>query len=57
MHLNHLIEIGLKNLLAQNEISFNSQTRPDDRIQFKTTYDKKELLTNIKKFPKRIIYS
>lgn len=56
MHLNHLIEIGLKNLLAQNEISFNSQTRPDDRIQFKTTYDK-ELLTNIKKFPKRIIYS
>ncbi len=56
MHLNQLIEIGLKNLLAQNEISFNSQTRPDDRIQFKTTYDK-ELLTNIKKFPKRIIYS
>ncbi|GIO22677.1 hypothetical protein J11TS1_12580 [Oceanobacillus sp. J11TS1] len=48
MYLNHLIEIGLKNLLAKSEISFNRQIRPDDRVQFKTTYDE-ELLTNIKR--------
>ncbi|WP_052400815.1 hypothetical protein [Oceanobacillus jeddahense] len=51
MRLNHLIEIGLKNMLAKSELSITLQTRPNDRIQYKTTYDK-DLLTEVKKFAK-----
>lgn len=51
IRLNHLIEIGLKNMLAKSELSITLQTRPNDRIQYKTTYDK-DLLTEVKKFAK-----
>ena len=54
-HVNYLIEIGLKNVLIQGVVSFNKESRPKDRIQYKTTYDK-ELLDNIKEFAKEQTY-
>lgn len=50
-HVNYLIENGLQTVLTQNIISFNKETRPKDRIQYKTTYDK-ELLESTKLFAK-----
>ncbi|KQL53966.1 rRNA methyltransferase [Heyndrickxia shackletonii] len=50
-HVNYLIENGLKNVLTQGVITYNKETRPKDRVQYKTTYDK-ELLENVKKFAK-----
>jgi hypothetical protein len=50
-HVNYLIENGLQTVLTQNIISFNKDTRPTDRIQYKTTYDK-ELLESTKLFAK-----
>jgi hypothetical protein len=48
-HINYLIENGIKNVLAQGVITFNKKSRPKDRIQYKTTYDK-ELLNDLKEF-------
>ena len=50
-HVNYLIESGLAALLADGTIIFDKETRPKDRIQFKTTYDK-ELLDRVKEFAK-----
>jgi len=50
-HVNYLIENGLKNVLAQSVITYNKESRPKDRVQYKTSYDK-ELLENVKKFAK-----
>lgn len=50
-HVNYLIESGLKEVLANGKITFNKQMRPNDRIQYKTTYDK-ELLIQLKEFAK-----
>lgn len=50
-HINYLIESGLKSVLMQGVILFNKETRPTDRIQYKTTYDK-ELLDAVKTFAK-----
>lgn len=50
-HINYLIESGLQSVLAQGVISFNKESRPKDRIQYKTTYDK-ELLDTVKEFAK-----
>ncbi|QUW22350.1 rRNA methyltransferase [Sporosarcina sp. Marseille-Q4063] len=50
-HVNYLIESGLKNVLEQDQIIFNKETRPNDRIQYKTTYDK-ELLEGLREFAK-----
>jgi hypothetical protein len=50
-HVNYLIESGLQNVLSQGIITYNKETRPKDRIQYKTTYDK-ELLENVKEFAK-----
>lgn len=50
-HANYLIESGLQAVLAQGVIHFNKETRPKDRIQYKTTYDK-ELLEQVKEFAK-----
>jgi hypothetical protein len=50
-HINYLLESGLKTVLSQDVITFNKESRPKDRIQYKTTYDK-ELLTNVKEFAK-----
>jgi hypothetical protein len=50
-HVNYLIESGLKKVLSQDVITFNKDSRPKDRIQYKTTYDK-ELLVNVKEFAK-----
>ena len=50
-HVNYLIESGLKNVLVQGVILFNKESRPKDRIQYKTTYDK-ELLDDVKEFAK-----
>lgn len=50
-HPNHLIENGLKNLLSMEKFLFTKFKRPDDRIQFKTTYDN-ELLNRVKKYAK-----
>lgn len=41
--VNYILENGLKNLLGYKLKSLNVQTRPKDRIQFKTTYDQKIL--------------
>lgn len=50
-HVNYLLETGLKSVLKQGYISFDKKTRPKDRIQYKTTYDK-ELLESVKVFAK-----
>ena len=50
-HVNYLIESGLKAVLADGKITFNKHTRPNDRIQYKTTYDI-ELLIQLKEFAK-----
>lgn len=51
-HINYLFESGLKTVLSSGEISFNKKTRPKDRVQFKTTYDK-DLLDAVKEFAKK----
>jgi hypothetical protein len=51
-HVNYLIESGLQNVLFQGVITFNKESRPKDRIQYKTSYDKK-LLDNVKKFAQK----
>lgn len=50
-HVNYLIETGLRAVLSEGVITFNKETRPKDRVQYKTTYDK-ELLQNVKQFAK-----
>ena len=50
-HVNYLIETGLAALLLDGTITFDKNSRPKDRIQFKTTYDK-ELLDKVKAFAK-----
>ena len=51
-HVNYLIENGLQNVITEGIITFNKETRPKDRIQYKTTYDK-ELLEEVKVFAKK----
>ncbi|WP_077602980.1 rRNA methyltransferase [Oceanobacillus sojae] len=48
---NYLLESGLRVVLAQGVIQFDKKTRPKDRIQYKTTYDK-GLLLEVKDFAK-----
>ncbi|MFE8699330.1 rRNA methyltransferase [Cytobacillus sp. FJAT-54145] len=48
-HVNYLLESGLQEVLSQGVITFNKKTRPKDRVQYKTTYDK-ELLEQVKEF-------
>ncbi len=50
-HVNYLLESGLENLLIHDAIEFDKKTRPKDRVQYKTTYNK-ELLDAVKKFAK-----
>ncbi|WP_062104959.1 hypothetical protein [Bacillus niameyensis] len=50
-HVNYLIENGLENLLSKGTIIFNKDLRPNDRIQYKTTYNK-DLLEKVKEFAK-----
>lgn len=49
--VNYLLETGLRTVLAQGSITFDKKTRPKDRVQFKSTYDK-TILEDIKKFAK-----
>ncbi|WP_077212989.1 rRNA methyltransferase [Bacillus dakarensis] len=51
-YVNYLIETGLRNVLSQNVIIFNKETRPKDRVQYKTTYDE-SLLNDAKEFAKK----
>jgi len=51
-YINYLLETGLENVLVRGEIIYNKETRPKDRIQYKTTYDK-ELLEKVKEFAKQ----
>ena len=50
-HPNYLIESGLQKVLSEGIITYNKELRPKDRVQFKTTYDKK-LLEKVKEFAK-----
>lgn len=50
-HVNYLIETGLEKVLSEGVITFNKESRPKDRVQYKTTYDK-DLLEEIKEFAK-----
>jgi len=50
-HVNYLIESGLQSLLSENQISYNKDTRPKDRIAFNNSCDK-ELLNEVKQFAK-----
>lgn len=50
-YANYLLETGLKNVLAEGVITFNKKNRPNDRVQYKTTYDK-ELLLAVREFAK-----
>ncbi|HJF31986.1 MAG TPA: hypothetical protein K8V56_09445 [Sporosarcina psychrophila] len=52
IHINYLIESGLEKVLKQEVISYDRDSRPKDRIQYKTTYDA-ELLANVREFAKR----
>lgn len=47
--VNYLIESGLSRVLEKGYIAFDKKTRPKDRVQYKTTYDK-QLLEHTKKF-------
>ncbi|WP_147534705.1 LAGLIDADG family homing endonuclease [Bacillus marasmi] len=47
--VNHIIENCLKALLSSGNINFNKKFRPNDRIHYKTTYDK-ELLESVREF-------
>lgn len=49
--VNYLLEDGLKVILQQDAITFNKETRPKDRIQYKTTYDK-QLLESVRALAK-----
>lgn len=51
-HVNYLIESGLLNVLSQGVITFNKESRPKDRVQYKTTYDE-VLLNQVKEFAKK----
>ena len=51
-YINYLLETGLENVLSRGEIVYNKETRPKDRVQYKTTYDK-ELLAKVKEFAKQ----
>ncbi|WP_455676035.1 rRNA methyltransferase [Pradoshia sp.] len=51
-YINYLLETGLENVLNKGEIIYNKETRPKDRIQYKTTYDK-DLLERVKEFAKQ----
>jgi len=51
-HINYLLETGLQNVLAQGVITYNKESRPKDRVQYKTTYDK-DLLQQVKEFAKQ----
>ncbi|WP_138417141.1 rRNA methyltransferase [Aquibacillus sediminis] len=55
-HTNYLLETGLTKVLKQDSIDFDKQTRPKDRVQYKTTYDK-ELIENVKEFAKKHQYN
>jgi hypothetical protein len=37
IRVNYLLEIGLQNTLKQEVVSYSKDTRPKDRIQYKTT--------------------
>lgn len=50
-YANYLLETGLQNVLAEGVITFSKESRPKDRVQYKTTYDK-ELLEKVKQFAK-----
>jgi len=51
-HVNYLLETGLESLLTEGVIIFNKDTRPKDRVQYKTTYDM-ELLDSVREFAKQ----
>lgn len=51
-HVNYLLENGLQNVLSQGVITYNKESRPKDRVQYKTTYDQ-ELLNQVKEFAKQ----
>ena len=51
-YVNYLLENGLNNVLAQEEISYHKGMRPTDRIQYNTTYDV-DLLADVKEFAKK----
>ncbi|MFK4997914.1 hypothetical protein ACI2OX_12150 [Bacillus sp. N9] len=51
-YINHLLENGLMRMLAKSDIKFNEISKPLDRIQYKTTYDK-ELLAAVKNYAKQ----
>jgi hypothetical protein len=48
-HINYLLENGLQEVLNQDFITYDKKTRPKDRVQYKTTYDK-VLLEKVKDF-------
>ncbi|MGN7176826.1 rRNA methyltransferase [Paenibacillus sp. FSL R5-0490] len=48
-HINYLLESGLQEVLNQDFITYDKKTRPKDRVQYKTTYDK-VLLEKVKDF-------
>lgn len=51
-HVNYLIENGLLQVIQQDTIDFTKDDRPNDRVQYKTTYDQ-ELLEELKVFAKK----
>ncbi|MFD1068153.1 rRNA methyltransferase [Oceanobacillus locisalsi] len=48
---NYLLESGLQGVLKQGIVQFDKNSRPKDRVQYKTTYDQ-ELLLEVKDFAK-----
>nr|WP_249315371.1 rRNA methyltransferase [Bacillus sp. FJAT-49711] len=50
-HINYLLENGLETVVSKGTITYNKETRPKDRIKYKTTYDE-NLLESVKKLAK-----
>lgn len=48
-HINYLLETGILKVIQSDFIQYDKSSRPKDRVQYKTTYDK-ELLKHLKQF-------
>ena len=55
-HIGYLLETGYDALLQHGHVHFDKQTRPKDRIEFRTTCDA-ELLQALKTFAKQSPYN
>ncbi|MCP1144734.1 rRNA methyltransferase [Lysinibacillus endophyticus] len=51
-HIGYLLENGFENILKEDFISFDKNSRPKDRVEFRTTCDER-ILSELRDFAKR----